>query len=1102
MKGLYKIILFAAVFALFSSSIVYSIPVFADVDLKKGPPGIPPAIKLKQGPSKDFVPGQILVGLKQADIDFKQKIKANIGEILDEIKENKSFLVKVPPNSEDAFIKSLQKNPKVEYAEKNFIVRALTNDSYWSYQWDMRIIDADDAWLTQTGDPSVIVAVVDTGVNYNHPDLAPRVTLGHDYAYDDNDPMDGNGHGTHVAGTVGATINNNRGVAGLAQVEIYAVKVLDDTGSGSITSVVDGIEDAVDYGADVINLSLGCYCNSQTLEEAINDANQEGVLVVAAAGNDNTNAILYPAGYSGAVSVSATNLNDLKASYSNYGSTIEISAPGGDTVGGPYWETYVLSTWKNNNYAFSVGTSMAAPHVAGVAALVKSQDPTMTNTQIRDHLRNTADDLGSLGWDQFYGYGRINALAAISLTQPSPPNQPPIANAGIDQNGKEGGSLTFDGLASNDPDGTIVSYDWNFGDGNTGIGSTTNHVYADNGSYTVSLTVTDDKGATASDTALVTVSNVAPTASANGPYSGNEGSVVTLSGSVTDPGTIDTHTFDWSFGDLTSGAGKTVSHTYSDNGLYTITLTVTDKDGGIGTDTTTATISNVPPTANAGGPYTGTVGSPVTFSGSATDPGADVLTYWWDFDYAGSFTADTSGVNLTGPSHTYAIEGTYTAALRVTDGDGGTSSIATAQVTIKPTNQSPVADAQSVATNEDTSITITLTGSDADGDSLTFTVTSGPSNGSLDTTAPATKAGGVSADVVYTPNSNFNGPDNFTFMVNDGTANSNTATVSITVNPVNDPPTANAQTVVTDEDTLKAITLTGSDADGDTLTFSVVSGPTVGALTGTAPNLTYTPTPDYNGPDSFTFQVSDDSGATFSAAATVSITVTPVNDTPVVTITSPAAPVTINVGDSQTFTGTASDVENGDVTASLVWVSDRDGTIGNGGSFSTSALTAGVHTVTATATDNAGATANDVVVVTVNPVSPSPASVHITSHSISTKDKGDLIFKSEVRASVDGQPNNVQYTYESKDGLVVEKIKKAEIRINGEKFRLNCSGVGGSTINCNLSSFFLSNGDSIKMKLELIFSGASTGVNYSFTASFDPGDSMASNVTASARNKD
>jgi len=118
MKGLYKIILFASVFALFSSSIVYSIPVFADVDLKKGPPGTPPAIKMKTSPSKDFVPGQILVGLKHADKDFKKEIKANFGEVLDEIKENQSFLIKVPPNSEDAFIKTLQKNPKVKYAEK------------------------------------------------------------------------------------------------------------------------------------------------------------------------------------------------------------------------------------------------------------------------------------------------------------------------------------------------------------------------------------------------------------------------------------------------------------------------------------------------------------------------------------------------------------------------------------------------------------------------------------------------------------------------------------------------------------------------------------------------------------------------------------------------------------------------------------------------------------------------------------------------------------------------------------------------------------------------------------------------------------------------
>ena len=258
-----------------------------------------------------------------------------------------------------------------------------------------------------------------------------------------------------------------------------------------------------------------------------------------------------------------------------------------------------------------------------------------------------------------------------------------------------------------------------------------------------------------------------------------------------------------------------------------------------------------------------------------------MLTYEWDFDYAGTFTADTSGIDLTGPSHTYATEGTYTVALRVTDDDNDSSSIAIAQVTIKPNNQPPVANNQSVTTNEDTSITITLTGSDADGDSLTFTVTSGPSNGSLDTTTPATKADRVSADVIYTPTLNFNGPDSFTFMVNDGITDSNTATISITVNAVNDPPIADAgpdQTANVDE----TVTFDGSnstDPDGTIASYSWDFGDGTSAE-GKKVNHSYSTSGDYT----VTLIVTDEVGLSD-------------NDTAIISVTEQPAQPTMHVGD-------------------------------------------------------------------------------------------------------------------------------------------------------------------------------------------------------------
>ncbi len=188
---------------------------------------------------------------------------------------------------------------------------------------------------------------------------------------------------------------------------------------------------------------------------------------------------------------------------------------------------------------------------------------------------------------------------------------------------------------------------------------------------------------------------------------------------------------------------------------------------------------------------------------------------------------------------------------------------------VGPANNPPTANPQSVSTNEDTAKAITLTGSDPDGNPLTYALVTNPGHGTLSGTAP---------NLTYTPAANYNGGDSFTFKVNDGTVNSSPATVSLTITAVNDTPVANPQSATTNEDTAKAITLTGSDVDGNPLTYSVTGSPSHGALSGTAPNLTYTPAANYNGADSFTFKVND--GTVDSAPATVSLTVTAVNDAP------------------------------------------------------------------------------------------------------------------------------------------------------------------------------------------------------------------------------
>jgi PKD repeat protein len=262
------------------------------------------------------------------------------------------------------------------------------------------------------------------------------------------------------------------------------------------------------------------------------------------------------------------------------------------------------------------------------------------------------------------------------------PNVPPTADANGPYTGEVGNPVTFDGSASSDPDGNIVSYDWDFGDGNTGTGETPSHIYDAASSYTVSLTVTDDGGETDTATTLADIgstSNLPPTADANGPYTGQAGSPVAFDGSGSSDPEDNIVSYDWDFGDGNTGTGETPSHTYAAADLYTVSLTVTDEGGASDTATTTATINpvpdNLPPIANTNGPYTGEVGSPVTFDGSgSSDPDGTIVSYDWDF-------GDGNASTKVAPNHTYAVAGTYTVSLTVTD-NGGLTDTATTTATI------------------------------------------------------------------------------------------------------------------------------------------------------------------------------------------------------------------------------------------------------------------------------------------------------------------------------------------------------------------------------------------------------------------------------------
>jgi thermitase len=279
------------------------------------------------------------------------------------------------------------------------------NDMLFSeYQWNLPIIETNRGWQLSKGSNDVIVGVVDTGVDLKHPDLQGRLLKGYNVIEPDKEPADDVGHGTHVAGIISANVNNSEGIAGMMWGgKILPVKALDKSGSGTTYSVAQGIIWATDHGAKVINMSLGNYADAQFLHEAIKYAFERDVVLIAATGNDNTERPGYPAAYPEVLSVSATDYNLQKASFSNYGDYIDVMAPGES----------IASTYPDNQYAALSGTSMASPHVAALAALIRSVNPELKNTEVMDIIRKNVIDLGDTGRDKYYGYGQIDVYAAL-----------------------------------------------------------------------------------------------------------------------------------------------------------------------------------------------------------------------------------------------------------------------------------------------------------------------------------------------------------------------------------------------------------------------------------------------------------------------------------------------------------------------------------------------------------------------------------------------------------------------------------------------------------------------------------------------------------------
>jgi len=423
------------------------------------------------------------VGIVGGEIVVKTEnigaINAALGtSVIEKLKIENTYRLRIPSGeTETSILQKIASMKNVQYAEPNYLVKAFAapNDPGYTSQWALQntswYIAYTNSALLIPSPSAVTIAIVDSGVDWNHPDLAPVMKFNTSDTYGDGSDNDNNGyiddyygfnalcgqdkptnatdtqdaeyyaserrpydtcgHGTHVAGIAAAVDNNSIGIAGVcwaATAKIMAVKVLDSSGSGSSANVASGIRYAADNRANVINLSLGSPVASQVIKEAIDYAISKNCVVVAAAGNDDDSALSYPAAFNNVIAVGATNTSDLRVSTltwgSNYGAALDVVAPGDniystyavyEATGAGAVFTYDIAP----TYLYESGTSMASPFVAGLAALILSQNPSLSHTEVEKKIEGHCDDLQNnlqnIGWDEETGWGRVNVYRALDV---------------------------------------------------------------------------------------------------------------------------------------------------------------------------------------------------------------------------------------------------------------------------------------------------------------------------------------------------------------------------------------------------------------------------------------------------------------------------------------------------------------------------------------------------------------------------------------------------------------------------------------------------------------------------------------------------------------
>ena len=815
-------------------------------------------------------------------------------------------------------VQAFNKNPNVEYAEPNYIVHidTIPNDlssSLWGLHNTGQTggtpdadIDAPEAWDIQTGSTGVVIAVIDTGVDYNHEDLAANIwtnpgetpdngvdddgnsfiddIYGWDFINNDNDPFDDHDHGTHCAGTIAAVGNNANGIVGVNwNAKILPLKFLSANGSGSLADAVLSINYATSMEVDIMSNSWGGGGYYQSLYDAIATANDAGILFVAAAGNDNSNNDItshYPSNYnlSNVIAVAATDHNDARAIFSNYGAeSVDLGAPG---VG-------IYSTIPGNSYATFSGTSMATPHVAGTVALIKAQHPTLTSDGIKERLLRSVDPVPSLDGITVTG-GRLNAYNSVEEDGVAPSAVTDLAAGNPTFNSV---TLTWTATGDDGTNGTANSYDVRY----------STSIITDKNWDTAIKASREPIPQSAGSTEIFTVSGLSDSTSYYFAIKvlDNVGNPSELSNVVSETSTTLTIVFQ---DDMESGINEWNNESLWHKETYRSSSPITswayntgnpnynydigDNKGNLTSpvidlsdyNTAILTFQYLYQTEDSGASWDQRwlqVGVDGVFTDVA-QLSEDPMLVWNEYSLDISSYAGKSNVQvrfffdtIDGVYNNY--EGWYIDDIAVLGELGGA-------------NNPPVAVDDTDATSEDSLVitTVLSNDSDPDGDTLTVTSVTDPANGVAEINSGTT--------VTYTPNANFNGADSYVYTISDGNGGTDTATVTITVSAVNDAPVASDDAYDVDEDAFISVTTPGvlgndTDSEGDPLTANLASGVSNGALAlNTDGSFTYTPNAGFVGTDSFRYTAND--GIADSNIATVTITVTEISTFPTMHIAS------------------------------------------------------------------------------------------------------------------------------------------------------------------------------------------------------------------------